>query len=138
VSPSTALEEIAKIDSQQNIMTIDSPELAAGQSGSISALPTPTTTQTAVPGLSSAQAQFMSKHDHHGSNTAAIVGGVLGGIIFIASTIVLMLWYQRIKRRRTTRAAAAVILGNRGVPLQEKKRNRDDPPPDQAVFSSAI
>src|SRR6266852_8954781 len=113
-------------------MTIDSPEVAAGQSGTLSPLPTPTTTQTSVPGLSSSQAQFMSKKSHHSSNTAAIVGGVLGGIVFIALTVVLMLWRQRIKRRKATRAAAAVILGNRAVPLQEKvsKRNQDDPTPD--------
>ena len=97
-------------------MTIDSPEVAPGQSGTFSPLPTPTTTQTSVPGLSSTQAQFASKeNNHHSNRTAAIVGGVLGGIVFIVLTIVLMLWRQRIKRRKTTRAAAAVIFGNRGL-----------------------
>lgn len=110
--------------------------MAAGQSGTFSPVPTPTTSQTAVPGLSSAQVQFISKKGHHGNNIGAIVGGVLGGIVFIVSTIALMLWRQRIKRRKATSAAAAVIFGNRAVPLQEKKRNRDDPPPD--VIPSAI
>jgi len=116
----------------------DSPEAAGGQSGTFSPLPTPTTTQTSVPGLSSSQAQFLSKSNSHSNKTAAIVGGVLGGIVFIVLTIVLMLWGQRIKRRKATRAAAAVMFGSRAVPLQEKvsKRNRDDPPPD--VFSSTI
>jgi hypothetical protein len=120
-------------------MTIDSPEAAAGQSGTLFPLPTPTTTQTSVPGLSSSQAQFTSKdHGHHSNKTAAIAGGVLGGIVFIVLTIVLMLWRQRIKRRKSTRAAAAVIFGDRPVPLQEKvsKRSQDDPPSD--VVSSAI
>jgi tellurite resistance protein TehA-like permease len=119
-------------------MTIDSPEVAAGQPGTLSPLPTPTTTQTSVPGLSSYQAQFAKDNGHHSNKTAAIVGGVLGGIIFIVLTIVLMLWGQRIKRRKATRAAAAVIFGNHAVPLQEKvsKRNQDDLPPD--VVSSAI
>jgi hypothetical protein len=119
----------------------DSPEVAAGQSGTFSPLPTPTTTETSVPGLSSSQAQFTSKHNgQHSSKTAAIVGGVLGGIVFIVMTIVLMLWRQRIKRRKATRAAAAVIFGSRAVPLQEKvsKRNRDDSPPPPDVVSSAI
>src|SRR6266576_5966668 len=100
-------------------MTIDSPEVAAGQSGTFSPLPTPTTTETFVPGLSASQAQFASKdHGHHSSNKnkiAAIVGVVLGGIVFIVLTIVLMLWRQRIKRREATRAAAAVIFGSRAV-----------------------
>lgn len=120
-------------------MTIDMPEVAGGQSGTLSPLPTPTTTQTSVPGLSSVQAQFASKSlSHHSNNTGAIVGGVLGGIVFIVSTIVLMLWIQRVKRRRATRAAAAVILGNHAVPLQEKvsRRNQDEPPSD--VISRAI
>jgi hypothetical protein len=120
-------------------MTIDSPEVAGGQSGTFSPLPTPTTTETSIPGLSASQAQFASKDNgHHSNKTAAIVGGVLGGIVFIVLTIGLMLWRQRVKRRKATRAAAAVIFGSRAVPLQEKvsKRNRDDPPPD--VVSSAI
>ncbi|KAF8491365.1 hypothetical protein F5888DRAFT_1060486 [Russula emetica] len=115
----------------------DTPEMPGGESGTFSPLPTPTTTQTSVPGLSSSQSQFASKGNaHHSNETAAVVGGVLGGIVFIVLTIALMLWRQRIKRRRTTRAAAAVILGNRGVPLQEKKRNRDEPPRD--IVASAI
>ena len=117
-------------------MTIDSPEVAGGQSGALSHLPTPTTTQTSVPGLSPSQAQF-THNGHHSNKTVTIVGGVGGGIVL---TIVLMLWQwrQRIKRRNATRAAAAAVLGNRTVPLQEKvsKRNRDDPPPD--VVSNAI
>jgi hypothetical protein len=116
-------------------MTIDSPEVAGGQSGTLSPLPTPTTTQTSVPGLSSSQAKFSENGGHHSNNIAAIVGGVLGGIFFIGLTIALMLWRQRIKRRKATRAAAAVILGNRGVPLQEK-RNREDSLP--GVIPSAI
>ena len=116
-------------------MTIDSPEVAGGQSGTLSPIPTPATTQTSVPGLSNSQAQFANKSKGHGSNTAAIVGGVLGGIVFIVLTVGLMLWRQRVKRRKATRAAAAVILGNRAVPLQEKK-NREDPQPD--AFSTAI
>jgi hypothetical protein len=113
----------------------DSPEVAGGQSGTLSPIPTPTTTQTSVPGLSNSQAQFVNKGNGHGSNTAAIIGGVLGGIVFIVLTVGLMLWRQRVKRRKATRAAAAVILGNRAVPLQEKK-NREDPHPD--AFSTAI
>jgi hypothetical protein len=115
-------------------MTIDSPEVAGDQSGTLSPLPSPTTTQTSVPGLSDSQAQFAEGKGHH-ANRAAIIGGVLGGIVFIVLTVGLMLWRQRIKRRKATRAAAAVILGNRGVPLQEKK-NRDDQQRD--VFPSPI
>jgi len=102
--------------------------VAAGKSGTLSPHPTPTTTQTSVPGLSSSQAKFASKN--HGSNhVGAIAGGVLGAITFIVLTVVLMIWRQRIKRRKATRAAAAVILGNHAVPLQEKVPKRK-PPPD--------
>jgi hypothetical protein len=113
--------------------------VAGGQSGALSPLPTPTTAQTSVPGLSSFQAKFASKKGHHGSGStiAGILSGVLGGIVWIAGTIALILWRQRVKRRKATRAAAAVIFGNRAVPLQEK-RNRDDPPPEDIVVPSAI
>ena len=119
-------------------MTIDSPEVAGGQSGTLSPLPTAKTTQTNVPGLSSSQVHFIKGKGRHGSNTAAIVGGVLGGIVFIALTVTLMLWRQRVKRRKATRKAASVILGHRisAVPLQEKKRNRDDPLPPDAIPSA--
>jgi len=113
----------------------DRPEVSSGKSGTLSHQPTPTTTQTSVPGLSSSQAQFASKGNHHSNHTAAIVGGVLGGIVFIALTIVLMLWGQRVRRRRATRTAATFILGNNAVPLQEKMSKRK-PPPD--VVPSAI
>ncbi len=112
--------------------------MIANHTGTLPPLPTPTTTQTSVPGLSSSQAHFASKNRNHHSNvTGAIVGGVLGGIVFIALTIALFLWRQRIKRRNTTKAAAAVILRNR-VPLEEKvpKMNGDEPPPD--VIANAI
>ncbi|KAH9992127.1 hypothetical protein BJV77DRAFT_1003629 [Russula vinacea] len=112
----------------------DNTELPAGESGAVSPLPTPTTTQTAVPGLSSSQAAFLSKNSGHNSKnkTAAIVGGVLSGIAFIVLSVALLLWRQRIKRRKTTRAAASIIFANRAVPLQEKvtRRNRDEPPLD--------
>jgi hypothetical protein len=112
----------------------DNTELPAGESGALSPLPTPTTTQTVVPGLSSSQAAFVSKNSGHSSKnkTAAIVGGILSGIAFIALAVALLLWRQRIKRRKTTRAAASIIFANRAVPLQEKvsRRNRDEPPLD--------
>lgn len=106
----------------------DSPEVTASESGSLSPLPTPTTTQTAVPGLTSDQAHFTSK-SHHSNKTAAIVGGILGGIAFVVLSMGLFLWRQRIKRRKTTRAASAIIFANRAVPLQEKvsRRSRDEP-----------
>jgi len=115
----------------------DDPEVSAGASGTLSPLPTPTTTQTAVPGLSSSQAKFVSD-SHHSNKTAAIVGGVLSGIAFIALSVALLLWRQRIKRRKTTRKAASVIFANRAVPLQEKvsRSRRDEPPPD--VIRDAI
>jgi tellurite resistance protein TehA-like permease len=102
--------------------------VTSGESGTLSPLPTPTTTQTAVPGLTSDQAHFTSK-GHHSNKTAAIVGGVLGGIAFIALSVGLLLWRQRIKRRKATRAASAIIFANRAVPLQEKvsRRSRDEP-----------
>jgi hypothetical protein len=114
------------------------PELIANQTGTLSPPPTPTTTQTSVPGLSSSQANFASNNrNYHRNETVAIVGGVLGGLVFIALTIALFLWRQRIKRRKATKEAAAVILRNR-VPLQEKvpKKNGDEPPPD--VIANAI
>jgi hypothetical protein len=121
----------------------DSTELPAGESGTLSPLPTPTTTQTAVPGLSSSQAQFLfdnngGHHDSSGKKTAAIVGGILSGIAFIVLSVALLLWRQRIRRRKTTRKASAIIFANRAVPLQEKvsRRNRDEPPPD--VVQDAI
>ena len=116
-------------------------EVIAGESGSISPLPTPTSTQTAVPGLSSSQAQFVSGNDssHHSNKTAAIVGGILSGIAFIALSVTLLLWHQRIKRRRRTRKAASIILANRAVPLQEKaSRSRGDELSPDAVIRDAI
>jgi len=117
-------------------------EVIAGESGSISPLPTPTSTQTAVPGLSSSQAQFVSSNDssHHSNKTAAIVGGILSGIAFIALSVTLLLWHQRVKRRRRTRKAASIILANRAVPLQEKasRRSRGDELPPDAVIRHAI
>jgi len=117
--------------------TTDNIEVPAGVSGTLSPLPTPTATQTAVPGLSTSQAKFASDNSsgsshHSGRKTAAIVGGVLSGIAFIALAITLLLWRQRIKRRKTTRKAASVIFANRAVPLQEKvsRWSRDEPPPD--------
>ncbi|KAI0275675.1 hypothetical protein BGY98DRAFT_43922 [Russula aff. rugulosa BPL654] len=52
----------------------DSPEVAGDQSGTLSPLPSPTTTQTSVPGLSDSQAQFAKGKGHH-ANRAAIIGG---------------------------------------------------------------
>jgi hypothetical protein len=106
----------------------------AGVSGTLSPLPTPTSTQTAVPGLSSSQAKFTSENNgsHHSNKTAAIVGGVLSGLVFIVLSVGLFLWRQRVKRRKTTRKAASIIFANRAVPLQEKvpRRSRDEPPTD--------
>lgn len=107
--------------------------MTAGESGTLSPLPIPTTKQTTVPGLSSEQSQFSSKNNgHHSGKTAAIVGGVLSGLVFIGLSVVLLLWRQRIKRRRATRAASAIIFANRAVPLQEKvsRKSRDEPPLD--------
>jgi len=113
----------------------------AGVSGTLSPIPTPTATQTVVPGLSPSQADFASENSGHRSSsrkTAAIVGGVLSGVVFIALSVTLLLWRQRVNRRKTTRKAASVIFANRPVPLQEKvsRSNRDGPPPD--VIRDAI
>lgn len=98
----------------------------------MTSLPAPTSSSTAVPGLSSSQAQFLSSktksHSNKGKKIAAIVGGTLCGIALVAASVALWLWRARIKRRRTTRAAAAVIFANRAMPLQEKvTRPREEP-----------
>lgn len=104
----------------------DNTEVTSGESGSLSPLPTPTTTQTSVPGLASSQ--LPSKNGHgKGKSVGGIVGGILSGIAFIVASVGLLLWRARIKRRRTTRAAASMIFANRAMPLQEKvnRRSRD-------------
>jgi len=99
----------------------DGTEVNAGGPGTLAAPATPTTTQTAVPGLSSSQ---MASHASGGSSSkriAAITGGLLGGLAFIAAFVGLLLWRARIRRRKATRvAAAAMFPGNTAVPLQEK------------------
>jgi len=100
----------------------------------MTSLPAPTTSSTAVPGLSSSQAQWLSSktkgHSNKGKKIAAIVGGTLCGIALVAASVGLWLWRARIKRRRTTRAAAAVIFANRAMPMQEKVSGRRDEPVD--------
>ena len=101
--------------------------------------PSPTTTQTAVPGLSSLQAQFVSSvfgHHKKTKKTVGIVLGILSGILVIGVVAALWLWRARVKRRKMTRAAASVIFANLAFPLQEKgARDRYEPP---NVFQEAI
>jgi TctA family transporter len=97
----------------------------------MTSLPAPTSSSTAVPGLSSAQAHFLSsklKGSHNGKKIAAIVGGTLCGIALVAAFVALYVWRARVKRRKTTRAAAAVIFGTHAMPMQEKvSRPREEP-----------
>ena len=101
----------------------DATEVNAGQSGTLAASATPTTTQTSVPGLSSTQ--LPSSHTHSSSKKVpAIVGGVLGALAFLAATVALMLWSARVRRRRATRLAAAAMFP--AVPLQEKVAKKEN------------
>jgi len=106
----------------------DATEVNAGGPGTLAAPATPTTTQTAVPGLSSTQ--VASSQTHGGSSSkkiAAITGGLLGGLAFLAAFVALLLWRARIRRRKSTRvAAAAMFPGRIAVPLQEKKKQQQD------------
>ena len=73
--------------------------------------PTPTTTQTVVPGL---------PHSSSKRNIGAIIGGIVGGVVVVVAALGLFLWRARVKRRKATRAAATVIFANRALPLREK------------------
>jgi len=88
--------------------------------GTLAATPTPTTTETSVPGLSASQAHFLGKKDHSKPKIAGIVGGIFGGLAIVGAAATLWLWRARVKRRKATRAAAEVIFANRALPLQEK------------------
>jgi hypothetical protein len=100
----------------------DATEVKAGGPGTLAAPATPTTTQTAVPGLS----PTLVSHAQGGPSSkkiAAITAGLLGGLAFIVAFVVLLLWRARIRRRKSTRvAAAAMFPGRTAVPLQEKKK----------------
>jgi len=115
----------------------DNVEVGSNQTGT-SVRPSPTTTHTAVPGLSSLQAQFVSTNvsGHKKKNTLGIVLGILSGILVIAVVAALWLWGARVKRRKMTRAAASVIFANQAFPLQEKgAKDRYEP---RNVFQEAI
>jgi len=109
----------------------DQVEISPGEPATMTSLPSPTTSQTAVPGLSSSQAQFWSSMEKDRSNKArkiaAIVGGVLGGIVLVAASVALLLWRARTRRRRTTRAATAVIFSNRRDRAMQMKENVSKP-----------
>jgi len=107
-------------------------EISPGEPATMTSLPAPTSSSTAVPGLSSSQAQFLSSktkhHSHNGRKIAAIVGGTLCGIALVGASAALFVWRARVKRRQTTRAAAAVIFGSHAMPMQEKvSRPREEP-----------
>ena len=112
----------------------DQVEIGPGEPATITSLPAPTSSSTAVPGLSSSQAQWLASklkgHSNKGKKIAAIVGGTLCGIALVAASVGLWLWRARIKRRRTTRAAAAVIFANRAMPMQEKVSGPREEPVD--------
>ncbi|KAH9971460.1 hypothetical protein BJV74DRAFT_244694 [Russula compacta] len=115
----------------------DNTEAASGGPGSLSPLPTPTTTQTSVPGLTSSQLASTNGHGK-GRNVGGIVGGILSGIAFIVASVGLLLWRARIKRRRTTRAAAAMIFANHAMPLQEKVNRGRDYSESRNIFQETI
>jgi len=106
-------------------------EISPGEPATMTSLPTPTSSQTTVPGLSSSQAHFLSSKLHPnnmGRKTAAIVGGILSAIALVAASVALLLWRARVKRRRTTRAASVIIFGNQAMPMQEKvSRSQAEP-----------
>jgi hypothetical protein len=107
-------------------------EISPGEPATMTSLPTPTSSQTTVPGLSSSQAHFLSSklnpHNNTGRKIAAIVGGILSAIALVAASVALLLWRARIKRRRTTRAASVIIFANQAMPMQEKvSRSQDEP-----------
>jgi len=103
----------------------DGTEVGAGGPGSLASPATPTTTQTAVPGLLSSQ---LASHAHGSSSSkkiAAITGGLLGGLAFLAAVVALLLWRARIRRRNATRVAASAMFPG-AVPLQEKVAKKKD------------
>ncbi|KAI9443925.1 hypothetical protein H4582DRAFT_1917847 [Lactarius indigo] len=116
----------------------DATEVNAGQPGTLAAPATPTTTQTAVPGLAST----LVPASHNGSSAkkiGAIIGGVLGGLAFIAATVALLLWRARIRRRTATRAAAAAMFpGRTALPLQEKLGKKEETAAVEPVGAEAI
>ncbi|KAI0246211.1 hypothetical protein BJV78DRAFT_177447 [Lactifluus subvellereus] len=95
----------------------DAIEVIAGETGTLAVRPTPTTTQTVVPGLS-----HPSKR-----KIGAVIGGIVGGVVVVVvAALGLFLWHARVKRRKATREAAAIIFGNRALPLREKgAKSRD-------------
>jgi hypothetical protein len=115
----------------------DNAEVGSNQTGAL-VRPSPTSTQTAVPGLSSLQAQFVSNEFSHkkAKHTVGIVLGILSGIVVTGVVAALWLWRTRVKRRKMTRAAASVIFANRAFPLQEKGARDHYEPRD--VFQEAM
>ncbi|KAH9021570.1 hypothetical protein EDB85DRAFT_2000123 [Lactarius pseudohatsudake] len=117
----------------------DATEVNAGQPGTLAAPATPTTTQTAVPGLSSTQVAIVSHGSSSSKKIGAIVGGVLGGLAFIAATVALLLWRARVRRRTATRVAAeAMFPGRTALPLQEKLGKKEEPAAVEPVGAEAI
>jgi len=101
----------------------DATEVNAGGPGTLAAPATPTTTQTAVPGLSPSLVTSHSQGGPSKKKIAAITAAILGGLAFIVAFVVFLLWRARIRRRKSTRvAAAAMFPGRTAVPLQEKKK----------------
>lgn len=109
----------------------DQVEVGPGEPATVTSLPAPTTSQTAVPGLSSSQARFWSEvrkdHRNKARKIAAIVGGVIGGIVLVAALVTMLLWRARIRRRRTTRAASAIIFPNRRGSSMQMKESISEP-----------
>jgi hypothetical protein len=101
----------------------DSVELTAGETGTLAVVPTPTTTQTAVPGL------VLSKPNKR-RKIGAVVGGIVSGVVVIAAALGVFLWYARVKRRKATSAAATVIFANRSLSFREKGAKNTDGPHD--------
>jgi hypothetical protein len=77
---------------------LDSIEIDPGSPGVLGITPTPTTTQTVVPGLTSSQ---------RASNIGEIIGSVIGGVItFAAAFIVFLLMKSRRKHQQDFPTAA--------------------------------
>jgi hypothetical protein len=108
---------------KKNNYNTDGIEVIAGETGTLAILPTPTTTQTAVPGLPHSTSNRRKK-------IGAVIGGIVCGVLIVAAALGLFFWHARVKRRKVTRAAASVIFANRALPPWEKGAKSADGPHD--------